>query len=334
MNKTSLQIKPPQVKTVLLPRPFKAKPFLKWAGGKTQLLKKFHPYFPIPLQQGLLQGYYEPFVGSGAVFFDLMQRFPFKQAYLYDINPDLILTYRVIQAQVMPLIALLQDLTERYLAMTPEDRKIMFYQVRQDYNEGQFAVRWSRLTPRWITRAAQLIFLNKTCYNGLYRVNRQGYFNAPMGAYRQPRIFTPENLVAVSHLLQRAEIRQGSFADMPRQLSAKDFVYFDPPYRPLNRTAHFTAYTRYEFRDPEQRQLATLFRKLAHHGTQVMLSNSDPRNTNPDEDFMEKLYAPFYIYRVPARRAINAKASGRGYINELIITSYPCVSEENRSLLI
>lgn len=299
-----------------------AKPFLKWAGGKSQLLERFYDFYPEELKNGNVSNYYEPFVGGGAVFFDLAQRFNIKSAVLYDINPELILTYRVIQQNVNELTEILDKLKMKYYGLTSDSQTKFFYDIRSEFNENLKKINFSKYNEHWILRAAQIIFLNKTCFNGLFRFNRKGEFNVPAGRYKNPKILDEQNLYQVSKLLQIAEIKNEGFEKVEFDITRNSFVYFDPPYRPISKTAGFTSYSKFKFEDAEQRKLAGLFYRLNQKGIRLMLSNSDPKNININDNFFDEIYRDFKISRVPARRMINSDASKRNSINEIVVTNY------------
>jgi DNA adenine methylase len=299
-----------------------AKPFLKWAGGKSQLLEKFLAYYPTELKNGLLTNYCEPFMGGGAVFFDLVQRFNIKSALLCDINPELILTYRVIQQDVLKLIETLHSFKKQYENLSESAQSKYFYEVREQFNRNHSNTNYLKYSEDWILRAAQIIFMNKTCYNGLFRFNQKGEFNVPAGRYKNPRILDEANLIKVSKLLEIAEIRNAGFETVENEIKLNSFVYYDPPYRPISKTSGFTAYSRFKFEDNEQRQLAALFHRLHKKGVKQMLSNSDPKNIDPSDNFFDEIYKEFSVYRVPARRMINSNAAKRDSINEIIVTNY------------
>jgi len=300
-----------------------ARPFLKWAGGKTQLLPQLRQLYPPQLKTGALKTYVEPFLGGGAVFFDVMQNYNIESAFLCDANPELILIYQVVQQQIDDLITKLQNYAETYLQKPPEGRKEYYYQVRTQLNQQLDEIDFAEFSELWIDRAAMHLFLNKTCYNGLFRLNSRGQFNTPHGRYKNPRIVDEENLRAASSLLQRAQIRRGDFADCESMVDDSTFVYFDPPYRPLNNTSYFTSYSARVFDDAEQQRLARFYAKLAHStDALLMLSNSDPTNEDENDRFFDELYQEFYIHRVSAQRNINSKVAKRGAIRELVITNY------------
>lgn len=294
-----------------------AKPFLKWAGGKTQLLKEIECRFPKGLKTGDIDIYVEPFIGGGAVFFFIAQNFEsIKHFYLFDVNQDLVRCYNTIKQNVDAVIAELDVLKHTFLAeRTSESRKEFFLAVRKEFN-------LEKSTHFSFATAAKLIFLNKTCYNGLYRVNQSGYFNVPFGGYKNPKLYDFENLTAVSNLLQSADINCSDFEKSAKYITSRTFVYLDPPYRPLSTTASFTSYAKEDFTEHDQIRLAEFCKRIHKKGAKFLLSNSDPKNENPKDHFFEDRYKEFKIAMVKAARVINCKGSGRGQINELLITNY------------
>lgn len=310
------------VKDLFNPYNFGARPFLKWAGGKGQLLTKFQELYPKQLVDKKIQTFYEPFLGSGAVFFDIAQNYDIESAFLYDINEELILTYQVVQKDVPKLLDFLYRYQRDYIKLDKSKRLEYFYSQRTNYNLQRFNIDYNKYSDLWLPRAAQLIFLNRTCFNGLYRVNSKGEFNSPAGDYDNPTICDENNLLAVSKVLQIAEIKKADFKEIINDLKSKSFVYFDPPYRPISKTASFKAYSKHNFADNEQIQLAHLYKRLDYEGVKVMLSNSDPKNNNPNDNFFDDIYNGYNIYRVPAKRMINSDASKRGLINEIVVTNY------------
>ncbi len=298
-----------------------AKPFLKWAGGKSQLIERFQDLYPDELKAGKIKTYYEPFVGGGAVFFYIARKYSINKACLYDINDELILAYRVIQNDVYKAMDILDSYSKEYLFLDKERRKRYFYEIRDKFNNQKIDIDFNHYSESWIIRAAQMIFLNKTCYNGLFRMNSAGGFNAPAGDYRNPAIFDEDNLKKVSELLSIADIRKADFRSLKIN-GNNSFVYFDPPYRPISATSNFTSYTNCEFSENEQIQLAGIIRELHKNGVKVMLSNSDPKNIDPGDNFFDNLYSEFNIFRIPARRLINSKASKRGIIDEIVVINY------------
>ncbi|MFQ5603720.1 MAG: DNA adenine methylase [bacterium] len=300
-----------------------AKPFLKWAGGKSQLLSQFRKFYPLELKQGKIKKYIEPFLGSGAVFFDVVKNYQIQSVYLYDINVELIVAYRVIQKKPAALMELLNKLSGRYKSFGEAERKQFYYEVRDRYNSERTEVNYKRFSDKWLVRTAQMIFLNKTCYNGLFRLNRNGEFNVPFGSYKNPRILDEDNILKVSQALQIAQIQSADFEACDDIADAQSFVYFDPPYRPLNQTSNFTSYSQFEFGDEEQKRLSRFYACLdKKNRAKVMLSNSDPTNENPKDRFFNGLYQGYHIHKVSANRMINSNAKKRGQINELLITNY------------
>ncbi|UBM61379.1 DNA adenine methylase [Candidatus Sulfidibacterium hydrothermale] len=299
-----------------------AKPFLKWVGGKRQLLEQFEELYPIELKLKKIKNYYEPFVGGGAVFFDVAQNYEIENAFLYDINDELIISYKVIQKDVNKLIEFLYRYDKQYKKLNDEKRKEYYYELRENYNLQRFNIDYNKYSENWIPRVAQTIFLNKTCFNGLFRFNSKGGFNSPMGRYKNPKILDEQNLLNVSKLLEIATIKKADFREVKNDVKNNSFIYFDPPYRPISKTASFTSYSKYNFQDDEQLQLASLFYELDQQGHKLMLSNSDPKNINPEDDFFETIYSAYNITRVNAKRSINSNGSKRNSIKEIVVTNY------------
>ncbi|GMO27473.1 MAG: Dam family site-specific DNA-(adenine-N6)-methyltransferase [Termitinemataceae bacterium] len=301
----------------------KAKPFIKWAGGKGQLLEQFERCYPSELKNGKIKNYVEPFLGGGALFFSIFGKYKIQNAYLSDLNRDLILTYISIQKKYEALLDFLEEYQKQYDGTSADKRNDLFLAVRKHFNEQRFEINYKKFGDNWIPRAAQFIFLNKTCFNGLFRLNSKGEFNVPFGKYKSANIFAPDNITAVSDALQNAEIVQSSYSDCWEKINNKTFVYFDPPYRPITQTSSFTTYTGHEFTDKQQIELAQFFKKLdKEKGARLMLSNSDPTRINPSDTFFEKAYKGYSINKVSANRAVNCKGAGRGKISELVITNY------------
>lgn len=272
-------------------RPKQPAPVVKWAGGKTKLLGELTSRAPKSFRR-----YYEPFLGGAAMFFRMAP----QVAVLTDRNADLINMYRCVAWNVEAVIRRLG----KHKRMHDQE---YYYQVRERWND-------SSRTMADVERAATFLYMNKTCYNGLWRVNSKGGFNVPAGRYRNPQIFDPAVLRAASRQLQRAELRAGHFADGVECAEAGDFVYFDPPYHPINDTAKFTSYTADSFDEDDQHELAAVARALASRGCHVMISNSDT-------PFIRKLYKDFRISKVQCPRAINSRADKRGLISEVIVTN-------------
>lgn len=299
-----------------------AAPVLKWAGGKGQLLPTLRARFPQALRDGAIRTYAEPFVGGGAVFFDLVQAFPrLERAFLFDVNPELIVLYSVLQRDVDALVGELGTLRDTYLPLEEEERKTYFYRVRKAYNSAAVRISSEAYSASWVSRAARTIFLNRTCFNGLFRVNSKGEFNVPFGRNGNPAILDEGRLRAASTALQRAEVQLGDFSDVGLVADKGTFVYYDPPYRPISNTSSFNSYMKGVFNDDAQRRLAAHFRELDERGVKQLLSNSDPTNYGEDS-FFDDLYRGFTIERIEASRMINSKASKRGAVRELLIRNY------------
>lgn len=265
-------------------------PFLKWAGGKRQLLEQFERYFPAPGTYGV---YHEPFLGGGAVFFHLLP----ARAVLSDLNPELVEAYQVVRDDVEGVIRRLRGF---------RNEEEFYYEVRGRDPQA--------LTPP--ERVARMLYLNRTCFNGLYRLNSSGRFNVPFGRYRLPRICQTASLRAASRALAGVELRVQPFEAVLDSAQPGDLVYLDPPYQPLSRTASFTAYTREAFDEDDQRRLAAVYRELDARGCRLMLSNSST-------ELVRELYGEFRIVKVQARRAINSRGAGRGLIDEVLVLNRP-----------
>ena len=266
--------------------------FVKWAGGKKQLLEQFKPHFPHKINR-----YFESFVGGGAVAFYIIKHYKPKEVYLSDNNEELINTYLVIRDSVERLISQLKEYKKSH-------SKEFYYEVRAENPKN--------LSP--LERAVRFVYLNKTCFNGLYRVNSKGEFNVPIGSYKNPSIVNEKELREISKLLKDVNIKAQQFNKIESRVRRNDFVYFDPPYYPIKRGS-FTTYTKESFLDKEQMELARLFKVLDKKGARVMLSNSDSK-------FIKGLYKGYNIGIVKASRMINCDAKGRGKINEIIVTNY------------
>lgn len=293
----------------------KAKPFLKWAGGKGQLLSEIQQHYPFG---ETINKYAEPFVGGGAVLFDVLEKYDLEEVYINDINEDLINAYICVKKYPSELIGLLQEMQSTYIPYEMERRKEYFLAQRKTFN----SIKISYNETDNLKKAALLIFLNKTCFNGLYRVNKKGFFNVPMGAYKNPLICDEMNIKNVSKKLQNVRIACGDYKMAFDFIDNKTFAYFDPPYRPLSETASFTSYTEGGFGDKEQQELADFVQALDKKGAKIVVSNSDPKNADKEDNFFDEIYSSLKISRVFANRMINSKGKSRGKISELLITNY------------
>lgn len=292
------------------------KPFLKWAGGKGQLIKEIEQYYPF--ENGKITKYAEPFVGGGAVLFDILNKYNLEEVYISDINAELINTYRGIRDNIDILIKKLSAMQNDFIPLYTEHRKEYYLDKRSRFNElkvnGDEKIN--------IEKAALMIFLNKTCFNGLYRVNKKGLFNVPMGSYKNPLICDENNLRAVSEKLQKVKIVCGDYKKSADFIDENTFVYFDPPYRPITDTASFTAYTENLFNDDAQIELAQFVNDMDKKGAKIVISNSDPKNSNTNDDFFDNIYSAHRIKRVEATRMINCNSEARGKIKELLISNF------------
>ena len=295
-----------------------AKPFLKWAGGKGQLLSQLDEHLPGNLHEQDFT-YIEPFVGGGAMLFHMLRRFPnITHAIINDINPHLVTAYRVIKEQPDELIRRLSALESEYFSHSGEESKKEFYlNVRTIFNETSLDD---------IDRTKYLMFLNRTCFNGLYRVNAKGKFNVPFGRNLHPTICNADTILADCEMLNRANVTilNGDFERTADEMTeGLNFFYFDPPYRPLNATSSFNSYAKEDFNDDEQIRLRNFCTRLnSQDNVKWMLSNADCSAKTPEDTFFEDIYADFHIHRVYASRAINADPSKRGKLSELLIKNY------------
>ena len=297
-----------------------AKPFLKWAGGKTQLLNDIDNNLPPEIKKNGIINYYEPFIGSAAVFLFLKQKYGIENAHLYDINSNLISTFRIVQNQTNKLIKELKLLDREFKLKNNEQRKIYYNKRREEFNillPANLMVK-----QKLIRKAALTIFLNKTCFNGLYRINNSGQFNVPFGRYENPRILDEENLLTVSESLKNVVLEVRNFKTLTKVVKKNSFIYYDPPYSPLNKTSNFTSYSEYDFSLNEQEELARVYKILDKKGIKQLLSNADLKNHNSRNDFHDNLYGKFTIRRILASRVINSKATKRGKISEILVRNY------------
>ena len=293
------------------------KPFVKWAGGKTQLLTVIRSHYPKCLGKSIHK-YAEPFIGGGAVLFDLLNRYQFSEVYISDTNLALICTYKAIRDQLEDLLQSISILKTEYSLVSDNDKELYYYDIRIRFNN---LIRQNK-SEASVEIASLFIFLNKTCFNGLYRVNKTGNFNVPFGKNMSPSFIDIPNLRIVSETLAKVQIVHGTYELCKSFVDSKTFVYFDPPYRPLTASANFNSYTSEAFNDVAQQRLAEFFTYLSSLDAKLMLSNSDPKNTSPDDGFFDELYGEFKITRVNASRMINSDKSKRGNITELLIRNY------------
>ena len=293
----------------------KAKPFIKWVGGKSQLIEQLDAQLPADFDRWENVTYIEPFVGGGAMLFYMLQRYPnIRHAIINDVNPDLITCYRTIKDRPVALISSLMDIQGAYNALETEGaRKDFFLAVRDRYNE-------KNLDP--IENTTKFFFLNRTCFNGLYRVNKRGQFNVPFGKYTNPQICDPVTIRKDSELLQRVEIMTGDFETTFDHAQGNTLFYFDPPYRPLSNTSSFNDYAKEPFNDDAQIRLKEYCDRINEAGFCFMLSNSDCKSRNEEDNFFDVLYGAYHIERVWASRSINSNPSKRGKLTEILVHNY------------
>jgi len=299
------------------------KPFLKWAGGKTQLLPAIEARVLKLLRVKDTIQFVEPFVGSGAVLFFMLRKYGrhIRQATINDVNPVLANCYSTIKYNPQELINVLEALEKQYFTYTSEDdRKAFFLEKRIEFNA---------LDGEVVQKSALLLFLNKTCFNGLYRVNSKGHFNVPFGKYVNPTICNAPVILANSEALQKVEILNTDFSEMERLIAPDTFFYLDPPYKPISATSSFNAYAKEGFGDADQERLKAFCDKVNTGGGYFVQSNSDNSHTDEGNGFFQDLYKGYNIEQVKAKRAINAKGSGRGAVFELLISNDAVLQDEN-----
>ena len=306
------------------------KPFLKWAGGKTQLLDQIMDRLPKDIKdtckdgkKGVIDKYFEPFVGGGAVFFCLTNHYDINHAFLGDTNKDLILTYSVIKYKPYDLIEKLTDLSNEYKKENSsyDDKKDMFYCKRDEFNELHNIDPFG-LSDKHINVASLMIFLNKTCFNGLYRVNKDNDFNVPFAGPKNPLICDKENILEVSDKLKGVELFIGDYSKSIVGMNKNSLVYFDPPYRPINGKKSFEGYSKSDFNDDHQKDLSNFCKKIDKKGVKFILSNSDPWNYDKNDNFFDDLYNSFNVERIYAKRFINSNGNKRGPITEILVSNY------------
>ncbi len=292
-----------------------AKPFLKWAGGKTQLISEIESSLPKEILNKKFT-YIEPFVGSGAILFWVLNNLPnVEKAVINDVNSDLINTYKIIASKPHELISILLHFQNEYHELDNNlEKQISYYSDKRDL--------YNKRNQELSSQAALFIFLNRTCFNGLYRVNKKNLFNVPMGRYKRPTICDEMNILNVSKALEKVQILNGDYTDTLNEATENTFFYFDPPYKPLSETSSFNSYSKDVFNDNEQIRLRDFCISIDNLGHKWMLSNSDVKGKTFNDNFFDEIYADFTISRVKARRNINANSNKRGELNELLIINY------------
>lgn len=308
-----------------------ARPFLKWAGGKTQLLEEIEKRLPPCPKDGY--DYVEPFLGGGALFFHLQEKGMIKTALLNDTNPELILCYRAVRDHVDELIKELKRYQADEIPNELEERKKHFFETRNEIWNKNLCIEPFRMElTDMVKRVVLTIYMNKACYNGLFRVNSKGEFNTPFGFPKNKNICDEEGLKQASEALQNVELRNDDCFELKIDSKKRNFVYFDPPYRPITETS-FTAYDKSGFNDEHQKKLRDLALSCRNKGIDVLISNSDPKNYDENDDFFDDLYEDFFIERIGARRMVNSDGRKRGEIDEILVRSYDKTLESSQKRL-
>lgn len=302
----------------MISKSLKAKPFIKWVGGKTQLIDQIDKQLPIDFDNWENVTYIEPFIGGGAMLFYMLQRYSnIERAVINDINSDLCKCYQAVRDMPEQLISSLRAMERNYQNIgTEEDRKSFYMKVREHYNEKNMDV---------VENTTLFIFLNKTCFNGLYRVNKKGKFNVPFGKYANPTICDAETIRLDSKLLQGVEILNGDFESTFDYAHGNTLFYFDPPYRPLSDTSSFNDYTKEAFNDNSQIRLKNYCDKINKAGYKLMLSNSDGKGKNESDNFFDQLYSSYHIERLWASRSVNSNPQKRGKLTEILVRNYRAI---------
>ena len=292
-----------------------AKPFIKWVGGKSQLISQLDELLPHDFREWDDVTYIEPFIGGGAMLFHLLSNYPnIRRAVINDINTDLTTCYEVVRDIPGALITALQNIQEEYDRLTSESaREELYYQMRAKFNTKALDK---------IENTVLFFFLNRTCFNGLYRVNKKGGFNVPFGKYESPTFFNEEVIYADSELLQNVEIMNGDFEDTFSRIQGRTLFYFDPPYRPLSNTSSFNNYSKEDFNDDAQIRLKKFCDRIHAAGAHFMLSNSDGRGKDIHDTFFDDLYSAYSIERVWASRCVNSNVSKRGKLTEILVSNF------------
>ena len=306
-----------------------AKPFLKWAGGKNQIVNSIEEYLPPKIKHNKkIDKYFELFLGGGAVFFHLIKEgYTIDEVYLNDLNKELILTYKTIRDKPKKVISKLESCANAYSIMNQEERRIYFNDIRRDFNDNLDDFDYLNYSYDHIIRAAQMIFLNRTCFNGLYRVNKNGKFNVPVGSYKNPLICDKENILNVSEVLRKVNIYCDDYSKFKEKIDENSFIYLDPPYLPIKENS-FTSYNSEGFGLREQEELSRFCKKIDEKNAYFLLSNSCPKNGDSSTiNFFANTYGSLNLKKcnhkkIDARRSINSKGNKRGAIKELLIFNY------------
>lgn len=294
---------------------------VKWAGGKKRLAPTIEQLAMTKVDFNEIDTYVEPFAGGASMFLYMVTKYHFKRQIISDFNPDLINVYRQVRDNPIDLVTRLQKIQQDYNCLSDSDemsaKKAFFYDIREQYNTELLSEDTQSLN-----HAVLFLFLNKADFNGLYRVNSKGLFNVPFGRRKKLNLYDHDNLMTIATLLKDTEILVGDYQNTAQYADKNTFFYLDPPYRPLTNSASFTSYTKSDFNDNSQKQLAEFAKKIANQGAHFALSNSDPHQSDPEDDFFDDLYASFDIKRIQASRMISATSRGRGNVSELLIVHW------------
>ena len=299
------------------------KPFMKWLGGKRQLIPEIEKRLPEHIKiSKKIDSYFEPFIGGGALFFYLMSNYHIKKAYISDINKELILIYNAIKNDDKKVITYLKEMESEFLKLDNDKRKAYYLNVREEFNNQLKTYDFKNYSEETIKRAVKSMLMNKTGFNGLFRLNKKGEFNVPFGRYKNPKICDETNIHNVHKILKNVTIKNKPYDYSEKYIEKGSLVYLDPPYRPISKTSSFTSYSDNEFNDEHQIELAHYYERISNKGAYALLCNSDPHNNDPNDDFFDLLYSKYCIDRIPAKRSINSKGNKRGPVNELLIKNY------------
>lgn len=288
----------------------KARPFLKWAGGKTKLLPEIESRLP----SNLKGTYIEPFIGGGSVMFWMAQQYNFDRIIINDINQDVADSYITIKYDHISLLSKLEELQSQFLKLkTVEEKNIFFLENRNKFNQRNNSS---------LDNTALMIFLNKTCFNGLYRVNKKNEFNVPFNKVLNSTLYDIDNIIACNKLLQNVTILNGDYSETLKYIDKDTFMYFDPPYKPISTTSSFNSYNKENFEDLEQKRLSEYCNLCNEKGAKWLLSNSDMKNNDAEDNFFDDMYKEYNIKRILSKRMINSDGTKRGEINEILISNF------------
>lgn len=298
------------------------KPIIKWAGGKTKIYPQIEKKLPSDLFNGKIKNYYEPFLGGGAVFFSIIQKVKFEKCIISDINEELILFYNVVKNDPEKLIHFIDKYYKEYLNLSEVDKEKYYYDLRTSYNYERFNISYNDYSYLFIPRAAQLLFLNRTCYNGLFRQNLRGEFNVPFGKNYSPPVMDKNSIIEISKILKNVDVKCDDFQNVCEEIDGSNsFVYFDPPYKPISKKGGFTNYHKSNFTEKDQIRLLSTFNYLNSKNVKMMLNNSCV-NKDINAVSIESYYEAYNIDYIKSSSTMSSKIEHRKIINELVITNY------------